>query len=100
MKYFDIIEYADASEICEWVRENTDDDVNPNLYVNTNDLNFEAPLVRIGKIYDDTKCALIKRDMVPLDEMDMSEWVLFDDLTYNHDLGLMWSRDTDTIPQT
>ena len=92
MKYITIFKVT-PSDLCEWVDENSQKgEKNPNLMVNTFDLDNDAiPYIRVAEVSDDAEVEIIKDRVIPITELDLTEWVAFDSLSYDDELGLMWS---------
>lgn len=91
MKYITIFK-VEASDLCEWVDEKSQKgEKNPNLMVNTFDLDCDAtPYIRVAEVCDDAEVEIIKERAIPISELDLTEWVAFDTLSYDDELGLRW----------
>lgn len=91
MKYITIFK-VEPSDLCEWVEENSQKgEKNPNLMVNTCDLDNDAtPYIRVAEVCDDAEVEIIKDRAIPITALDMTEWVAFDTLSYDDELGLRW----------
>ena len=90
MKYITIFK-VEPSDLCEWDIENSQKgQKSPNFIVNTCDLDYETPYIRVAEVCDDTEIEIIKERATPITVLDLTEWVDFDTLSYNDEMGLIW----------
>ena len=91
MKYFSDIWVIDSKDLCEWVSSGEGGD---GLLVNISDLEYDDDdEIRICEYFDDTTCGRLIGDVKALsDVIDLKEWIPFDKLSYDMNIGLVWNK--------
>ena len=90
MKVFRDIWRIDSSDLMEWVSSGEGGDY---LLVNISDLECDADEIRICEYLDDTTCGRLIGDVKALsDVIDLKEWIPFDKLSYDMNIGLVWNK--------
>ena len=87
MKVFRDIWRIDSSDLMEWVSSGEGGDY---LLVNISDLEYDSDEIRICEYFDDTTCGRLIGDVKALsDVIDLKEWIPFDKLSYDMNIGLI-----------
>ena len=90
MKWFGDIWEIDSKDLCEWVSSGEGGDY---LLVNISDLEYDDDEIRICEYLDDTTCGRLIGDVKALsDVIDLKEWIPFDKLSYDMNIGLIWNK--------
>lgn len=88
MKWFNCIWRIDSSDLIDWVSSGEGGDV----LVNISDLEYDDE-IRICEYFDDTTCGRLIGDVKALsDVIDLKEWIPFDKLSYDMNIGLIWNK--------
>ena len=89
MKWFNCIWEIESKDLCEWVSSGEGGDV----LVNISDLEYDNDEIRICEYFDDSTCGRLIGDVKALsDVIDLKEWILFDKLSYDMNIGLVWNE--------
>ena len=89
MKWFNCIWEIESKDLCEWVSSGEGGDV----LVNISDLEYDNDEIRICEYFDDSTCGRLIGDVKALsDVIDLKEWILFDKLSYDMNIGLVWNK--------
>ena len=89
MKWFNCIWEIESKDLCEWVSSGEGGDV----LVNISDLEYDNDEIRICEYFDDSTCGRLIGDVKALsDVIDLKEWILFDKLLYDMNIGLVWNE--------
>ena len=90
MKVFRDIWEIDSKDLCEWVSSGEGGD---GLLVNISDLEYDDDEIRICEYLDDSTCGRLIGDVKALsDVIDLKEWIPFDKLSYDMNIGLIWKK--------
>ena len=92
MKVFRDIWEIDSKDLCEWVSSGEGGDY---LLVNISDLEYDDDddEIRICEYLDDATCGRLIGDVKALsDVIDLKEWIPFDKLSYDMNIGLIWNK--------
>ena len=90
MKVFRDIWEIESENLCEWVSSGEGGDY---LLVNISDLEYDSDEIRICEYLDDTTCGRLIGDVKALsDVIDLKEWIPFDKLSYDMNIGLVWNK--------
>ena len=92
MKVFRDIWEIDSKDLCEWVSSGEGGDY---LLVNISDLEYDDDddEIRICEYLDDATCGRLIGDVKALsDVIDLKEWIPFDKLSYDMNIGLIWKK--------
>lgn len=90
MKWFRGIWEIDSEDLCEWVSSGEGGD---SLLVNISDLEYDDDEIRICEYFDDTDGGIFIGDVKALsDVIDLKEWIPFNKLSYDMNVGLMWNK--------
>ena len=89
MKWFNCIWEIESKDLCEWVSSGEGGDV----LVNISDLEYDNDEIRICEYFDDSTCGRLIGDVKALsDVIDLKEWISFDKLSYDMNIGLVWNK--------
>ena len=89
MKIFRCIWEIDSEDLCEWVSSGEGGDV----LVNIRDLEYDDDEIRICEYLDDATCGRLIGDVKALsDVIDLKEWIPFNELSYDMNVGLIWNK--------
>ena len=90
MKVFRDIWEIDSKDLCEWVSSGEGGDY---LLVNISDLEYDSDEIRICEYLDDSTCGRLIGDVKALsDVIDLKEWIPFDKLSYDMNVGLIINK--------